>query len=334
MTIEFELSNHANSEWDKSILNNSTPEFCQTSIFGKFLNRIGAEVNFLLIYDRGELVGNCLLEVKKEKIASWRYGPKIRIDRIDDEEAILMQMFRFLQNSKFKAIEQTQTAKNFPDEGHFNENSTFFSRIGSSPYIDIRPDMDKLLHNFDRSVHKNVNKCIRAGVDIKISETNELVGTYLDLLTWFRENRNFDLPFLHPNEETMKLFNNSITNMGIALAYLNGRAIAGMGFIRIGKIMTELAIATSHDYESLKLPANDFLKIKAIEFYKDKGIEFYDLAGGEKNPNDSKKKNILKYKMKFATGSTPYGFIDRKILSINWFPYAVKRKLIYIFKNK
>lgn len=333
MTFEFELSKNPRDTWDKEILTSDFPEVLQTTMFADLIETRGNEVGYVSIYENGELLGNCLIEILTGKIATWNYGPVIHSANIKFENEIIIQLFGFLKKRGFTAIENIKTNKRFLQQDPFIEDMSLFSRIGESPFIDIRPNNEDILHSFDRSVRKNVNKCLRSGVEILIAEDTSFLEPYMKMLTWFRASRNFTMPPFYPNSTTMKLFNTSTSSMGIALAKYNGDFIAGMGFVAFGNLMTELAMATSSEYEKLKLPINELLKIKAIEFYKNKGIEFYDLAGGEKNPSDAKKQSILNFKRKFASGYASFGIIDRKILAPGWYSTALKRKLFNYFRN-
>jgi hypothetical protein len=334
MTLEFELSYNPSSTWDNEILNNEFPEIFQTSKYGEFIQNSGKRSGYITIYDNGNLVGNCLIEISKEKICSWAYGPIIKSELIDRQEEIIIQLFGFLRRNGFIAVEKAKTQKDFTGKRTLEKKAGLYSRIGESPYIDIRPEMEEILSSFDRSVRKNVNKCLRNGVEILLYEDTSLLEPYLEMLSWFRLNRNFGMPSFFPNAQTMGLFNSPITSMGIALAKYDNKYLAGMGFVTIGNMMTEIAMATSKDYELARLPINDFIKVKAIEFYKSKGIELYDLAGGEKNPTDPKKLSILTFKQKFASNNAPFAMIDRKILSPRWYIKAFNRKINYSLMKK
>jgi hypothetical protein len=333
MAYEFEISYQPRTTWDNEILDYEFPEIYQTSLFGELILKSGKTPGFISIFANGKLVGNCLIEISNEKIATWSYGPLIKSEKANSQEEIIDRLQFFLKQSGIISIENVKTRKYFNRNTAFNERAGIYSRIGESPYIDIRPGMEELLHSFDRSVRKNVNKCERTGVEIVISENTDLLEPYMEMLSWFRSSRNFGMPSFFPHNDTIKMFNTSITSMGIALAKFEGHFLSGMGFVTIGNTMTELAMATSKEFETAKLPVNDYLKVKAIEFYKQKGITLYDLAGGEKNPTDPKKKSILVYKQKFATGSAPYGMIDRKILTAFWYPIAVRRKIKYLLSK-
>jgi lipid II:glycine glycyltransferase (peptidoglycan interpeptide bridge formation enzyme) len=333
MTFKFDLSNRPRDTWDSEILAYEVPEVCQTSLYGELILKSGKTPGFISIYQNGDLIGNCLVESSNEKIATWLYGPLIKSEKVNKQEEIIKELLLFLKKIGMTAVENAKTQKYFDPKITFNEKSDIYSRIGGSPFIDVRPDMNEIMNSFDRSVRKNVNKCERNGVEIIISEEITLIEPYLEMLSWFRSSRNFGMPAFFPNTYTMKMFNSRITSMGIALAKFDGDFLAGMGFVTIGSIMTELAMASSYKYEAAKLPVNDYLKVKAIEFYKQKGITLYDLAGGEKNPSDPKKLSITQFKQKFATGTASYGMIDRKILSYTWYTTAVKRKIKYIFSK-
>lgn len=334
MTLEFELSYNPTRTWDNEILNNEFPEIFQTSKYGEFIQYSGKRAGYVTIYDNGNLIGNCLIEISKEKICSWVYGPIIKSEFIDRQEEIIIQLFDFLSKNGLIAVENAKTQKDFTGKRTLEKKEGIYTRIGESPFIDIRPEMDEILSSFDRSVRKNANKCTRNGVEILLYEDNTLLEPYLEMLSWFRMNRNFGMPSFFPNSQTMELFNSPITSMGIALAKYEDKFLAGMGFVTIGSIMTEIAMATSKEYESAKLPINDFIKVKAIEFYKSKGVEIYDLAGGEKNPSDPKKQSILTFKQKFASNNASFGLIDRKILSPRWYLKAVTRKINYSLMKK
>jgi lipid II:glycine glycyltransferase (peptidoglycan interpeptide bridge formation enzyme) len=274
-----------------------------------------------------------LIELSNQKIATWYYGPLLKAEKTANQEDIIKEFLVFLKNNGIIAVENAKTQKYFPSSSIFDQNSGLYSRIGESPFIDIRNNLDEVIKTFDRSVRKNCNKCERAGVEVEISEDTTLLEPYTEMLIWFRSSKNFGLPTFFPNADTLKIFNSPITSMGIAMAKLNGHYLAGMGFVTINNIMTEIGSATSKEYETEKLPVNEYLKIKAIEFYKQKGISIYDLAGGEKNPSDPKKQNILAFKQKFTVRNAPYGIIDRKILSPAWYANAVKRKITFFLQK-
>lgn len=333
MGFHFEIYDQPPVKWDKEILNYEFPEICQTSIYGEFLRNSGITPKYILIFYKSDCIGNCLIQVTNQKIATWLYGPLIQSKSGISQEEIIKDLLIFLKKTGIIAVENAKTQKIFDRKTTFNEKSEMYSRIGGSPFIDVRPDMNELMNSFDRSVRKNVNKCERNGVEIIISEGPNLVEPYQEMLSWFRSSRNFDMPSFFPNIITMKLFNTAVTSMGIALAKFEGEFLAGMGFVTIGNIMTELAMASSEKYETAKLPVNDYLKVKSIEFYKQKGITLYDLAGGEKNPSDPKKRSILLFKQKFASSTALYGMIDREILSTAWYPLAIRRKIKYLISK-
>jgi hypothetical protein len=333
MQFNFELSDQPPNNWDTEILDCNFPEILQTSLFGEFLINSGKHPKYISIFENEKLVGQCLIQVINHKIVTWNYGPIMKTSLDYCLEDVIFALIKFLKNCGFAAIENIKTHKLFTHNTELNEQSDIYSRIGGSPFINIGPNLKEVLNTFDRSVRKNVNKCERNGVEVIISDDTSLLEPYTEMLTWFRASRNFGMPTFFPNNETMKLFNSSMTSMGIALAKFEGRYIAGIGFVTIGKIMTELGIVTSSDYQSVNLPVNEFLKIKAIEYYQQKNIEIYDLAGGAKKPTDPKKQNILKFKQKFTQTNATYGIIDRKVLSAAWYPFAVKRKIQFFSQN-
>lgn len=335
MKFHFEISNQSTPNWDNEILKYDSPEICQTSFFGEYIQKSGGQPAYISIYENGDLIGNCLVNITRDRICTWSYGPMISTDRTTLQEEIIVQLFDFLRKNDIVAIENIKTQKHFNTNVSFDENEKIYSGIGESPYIDIRPGMDEILGSFDRSVRKNINKCLRNGIEVLISEDATLLEPYLEMLSTFRLSRSFDMPSFFPNTDTMRIFNTPLSSMGIALARYEGQYLAGMGFITFGSTMTELAMATSKDYESVKLPVNELIKVKAIEHYKDKGMQVYDLAGGKKDPTDPKKISILKYKLKFASNTASFGMIDRKILKSVWYFQATQRKIKNVFlKNR
>jgi hypothetical protein len=333
MIYEFELTNQPRATWDLEILGFEFPEIFQTSIYGEFIEYTGKTPGYISIYKDGGLIGNCLIETSNERIATWAYGPLINSNFVLDQEKIIRELFSFLKTRGVIAIENAKTRKYFDPLITFNENSDLYSRIGGSPYIDMQPGSEEIMNSFDRSVRKNINKCVRAGAEVIFSEDTTLLEPYTEMLGWFRSSRDFGLPLLHPNSDTLKIFNTSLSTMGLALVKLGDKFLAGIGYVTFGKMMVGIAMAPSKENLVAKLPVNDFLFVKAVEHYKQRGIRILDLAGGEKNPVDPKKFNIVLYKQQFTSKSASYGMIDRKILSNTWYVNAIKRKIKYILSK-
>lgn len=333
MKFEFEISNTPRASWDNEILAYESNEICQTSMYGEFIQNAGMSPAYISIYKDGGLIGNCLAEISKQKIAKWFFGPLLKAEVSNLQEEIISELFAFLKKNSIIAIENTKTQKYFTSQTSFYEDSRIYSKIGESPFVNIQMDMQSLINSFDRSVRKNINKCESNGVEITISDKNELVEPYIELLSQFRSERNFSMPPLFPNNETMRIFNTTFTSMRIAIAKHEGQILAGMGFVTCGNTMTEIAMATSEFYKIKNFPVNDYLKVKAIEFFKEFGIKIYDLTGGERNHVNHQKRGIVDFKKKFANGYATYGMIDRKVLSPLWYPSAILRKFNYLVSN-
>ena len=115
-----------------------------------------------------------------------------------------------------------------------------------------------------------------------------------------RQKLGQPMPLFYPNASTLSLGNRGHTTFSIALASVEGTYLSGMGFISLGQVVTEIAVAQSEEYFIRKLPAQDQIKVAAIEHFASKGVRYYDLAGIASLPASEKETNIRRYKLKFS----------------------------------
>jgi lipid II:glycine glycyltransferase (peptidoglycan interpeptide bridge formation enzyme) len=184
-----------------------------------------------------------------------------------------------------------------------------------TPVIDLRRPAEARFRSFDASVRKNVRKCERAGMTVELTADLDAVAEYAALVKEYRQRMSLPLPPLFPQVRLASLFDASSSRMFVALARVDGEAIAGLGFLMFGRVMFELGAAQGPTYAERKLPAHDVIKVAAAEYGAKAGAAFYDLAGVRREPGSEKEANIRRFKLKFTQRCAGFSVIRNRMLS-------------------
>jgi hypothetical protein len=299
------------------------PNIYQSNSFYRFLksnpyfySNPGRQSHIIILSGR-EQIGRLLISMDDSGLqASWQSGPIVRKDYQQVYGEIFHKMIIFLKKVGIKKIHSgtTQIFYDSAKEILYPKDSLSFE--GETVVVDLRQDSSSIFKSFDRSVIKNIQKCLKVGVSVKFinSPNNSEFNIYTDLLTKFRNRLGFPLPPFYPNETTMKLFNSEGYSMNIGLGIFNHKILCAMGYVSFGNIVTEIAAVRADEYENVNLPINDLMKITAIEKFKNEGMDYYDITGGRKNPSDTKEQSINRFKRKFSNELRSYGYIWEKPL--------------------
>lgn len=315
------------SNWDKELLTYEYPHPFQSVPFTQYFHKRGYNQFYFHIILDGDVIGHCCVSIMHKKIAAWYYGPVIKKQFRDKYNDIVSKLKQFLLKKGIACFDNVKT-QIFYDNVRYERDRNLYSRVCHTPFIDLRRSLEEVNSSFDNSVRKNIKKCEKAGVEVIITNEPWAAGPYLQMLSYHRLKLGLKMPPFYPDLENLKSFSGSYVSMDIALASLKGTYLAAIGFIKFGKIFTEIGLGQSEAYSRMKLPIHDLIKVKAIEIYKKKGFEVYDLAGIEMNPKNQKEHNIRRFKLKFSKDIAEYAIIRNRGLSyLQYFKYKIMHKI-------
>ena len=306
--------------WDAQLLEFRYAHPFQTTSFADWMALKGDIPLYLRFFGGDQLIGLCLVLKTKNKNAYCLYGPVVKegFDQVYPE--IIDKMFSSLKKNGVLSIESGSTQLNYASSGETkNLPAGFRTEEGESPFVDLRKDIDDIFREFDPAVRKNIRKCKENGMQILFDNQGEYLPAYLDLLEEFRSGRGFALPPFYPNTDSLKIFNRSPLTMELAMAWVNDRFLSGLGYVVFGKVVVPIALAEAEDYRNSKLPANYYLFSEAMTRYQAQGVEIFDITGGRKEPADSKKENIHRFKRQFSKNQAEFLIFPRTVLSPEWY---------------
>lgn len=316
-TFDFE-ERPTEGTWDADLLRRGCPHPFQSSAFAdqypQLVSTAAYQPRRLYIGSSGTQIGQCLVAISRRKTVQWLYGPVVDAPHMASYGAIVEALLKYLAAQGVRAVDFAST-----QVAYGNKAPT----IGPFPgcyaaetcFVDLDPTIEDILRSCDSSVRKNARKCAEAGVSVEFTSDVSAVPEYLALLSDFRKRLGFPMPPFHPTASSMRRFAGESTAMEIAFARVGGVAVAAMGYVVFGSVVTEIAAAESADYVKLKLPANDLIKISAIERFKKRGTKFYDITGGKKEGISSKEQAIRRFKQKFGKESADYYCIEQRYLT-------------------
>lgn len=249
-------------------------------------------------YEVGDGALHCLVLIDRRGWASWYYGPT---GPIELEAEAVAAISRGLRRDGVRVRYATTQPRYFGDAG-----SPPPGTAGETPFIDLRGSAGGLPVT-DRSVRKNVARAEKAGVRVEFVSDRVAIGAYQRLLREHRSRLGLGMPPFYPDVESIRAFDRPSSGMEVALAWIGGELIAGLGFVRFGDVVAEVAVARG----ATELPAHDLIKIRASDRYRELGLAVYDLMGVRAAPTTPKEAGIRRYKLKFASRLARYGVIER-----------------------
>jgi hypothetical protein len=298
----------------------------QSTGYAEWLQRQGYTPNYFhIIYD-SEMIGQCSILINQNNVGTWSYGPVLRDSCPLNYSDVVSELLQYLEKMGVIGVENVTTQVMY-NGSCYEANNALYSEIRETPFVDLQRNIEETYRLFDRSVRKNVRKCETAGVDVFITNDPSALDPYLEMLSSHRSRLGLAMPPFYPNHETKRMFSRPYSSMDLALASINGKYLAGLGFIVFGKIVIEVAVAQSDAYLETNLPAHDLIKVRAVETYGKQGVKYYDLMGVKKRPSNQKEQNIRRFKLKFSKSLAEFATInDRGLAYLPYLKYRFVRK--------
>jgi lipid II:glycine glycyltransferase (peptidoglycan interpeptide bridge formation enzyme) len=129
-------------------------------------------------------------------------------------------------------------------------------------------------------------------------EKSEL-SKYLELLKENRKRMGFAMPPVYPNSILWKHLGEK-GYLKVLLAELDGKPLAGLGFLCFNGLITEIAVAQSQQAIDKKVEASEAIKWHIIKWGHENGFKTYDLAGVKPESKDPKDISMYFFKEKFG----------------------------------
>lgn len=315
------------STWDLELLEYEYAHPYQSIPFSNYMQQKGFRPIYIrILYDK-IIIGHCSVLVMNNKIATWRYGPVVKNKYKSKYNNILYDLKKYLIRNGVVCFDKPETQVFYGDRSFEFDNKLYY-KYCQTPFVKLKNNIEDIYAKFNYSVRKNIKKSEKEGLKVLITNKSDYLGHYLSMLHSHRKHLGFNLPPFYPNLETMKMFSGPNVFMDMALASIDNIYIAGIGFLRFGKMVIEVGVAQSNSYFKVNLPAHDFIKVKAIQHYKMMNLELYDLSGVEKYPSNKKEYNIRRFKMKFSQDLGEYCIMGNNGLSyLSYLTYKIKNKL-------
>ncbi len=304
-------------EWDSELLGYGLVSPMQSSAFIDLMKLRGFEPAYFYLRAGGETIGQVCVGLDRHGFAVWYYGPVVKAGRPLCYNAAFRLLIEELRNEGAACIENATTCARYHG-GALGEPEKYFhiyNEIIDTPYIDLGRSSDELFASFDRAVRKNIRKCDREGAKVEFGKSPGLLETYLEMLKYHRAELGFDMPPFYPDGTSVELFDRPGTEMLVAVASVDDTPLAGLGYVRFGGLLIEIAVAQSPEFRDFGLPLHDLIKVRAMDYFRDRGAVVYDLMGAKKEPATEKESNIRRFKMKFTDRTADIGIVERKVLS-------------------
>ncbi len=315
------------STWDLELLEYEYAHPYQSMPFSSYMQEKGFKPVYILILDGEITIGHCSVLVMNNKMATWYHGPIVKDQYKFDYNNILQELKKYLFKKGIVCFDKPSTQVFYADRSFEFDNKLYYKDY-QTPFVKLKNNIEDIYAKFNYSVIKNIKKSEKRGVKVLITNQSDYLGHYLTMLHSHRKHLSLNLPPFYPNLETMKIFSGPNVFMDLALASIDNTYIAGIGFLRFGKMVIEIGVAQSDNYFKVNLPAHDFIKVKAIQHYKMMNLELYDLSGVEKYPSNKKEFNIRRFKTKFSQDLGEYCIMGNNGLGyLRYLTYKIKNKL-------
>jgi hypothetical protein len=305
----------------------------QSSAFGRWESFRRNRVMYLSIAKCGMKVGQCLVSLSPHGIARWYFGPVLSDTAGFQFDDALAAVVRYLKNCGVVAIGHSLTPPAYGRSTAVPEPS-----VGVACHtllIDLTQPVETLLKAFDRTVRKNVRKCRERQVQVRVSEGDgAALEAYVKLLAEHRKKLGLPMPPFYPNRDSVRCFAASSARLLVALASVDGQAMAGLGFAVLNKVAVEVGVAQSADYDALKLPLQDFIKAEACGALASAGVEVYDLAGVSLAARNRKEESIRRFKQKFSNRLSMYHSIDLRFKALRYYYCRAVAKVGRMFSSE
>ncbi|HYM11513.1 MAG TPA: hypothetical protein VEU62_12320 [Bryobacterales bacterium] len=309
----------------------------QSAAFGEWERLRGQQVAYVSIASMvdagekageqdGEKVGQCLVSIDPRGIAAWYFGPVLHPARNNGanrgpgqrREGALKALLACLRGCGVVAVESGLTPACY--QGPAPGGVPSGGRLRETPVIDLTESDEALPKSFDRAVRKNLRKCRERQAQFSLSEGDPLaLDSYVRILAEHRKKLGFSMPPFYPNPDSVRCFAGRAARLLVALASVEGRPVAGLGFAVFRGLAVEVGVAQSAEYAELKLPLHDFIKAQACRELARRGVEIYDLGGVAPRPCSGKEENIRRFKQKFSSRMVSYQSIEVRFAPVRYY---------------
>jgi hypothetical protein len=166
-------------------------------------------------------------------------------------------------------------------------------------YVDLTLDENVIWENYKQENRKSINRAVRNGVEVEISNTPESIAAFHDLYTHAMVRLGADSAYFFSLNFLSNLFKNLGNCAQLFLAKYNGEIISGSILIGRGRYSHDYLRAFNTDYS--KLVPNNLIVHKKIFWAKEAGYKVFSLQGGH-SPDDG----IFRFKLTFSKATAEF----------------------------
>jgi peptidoglycan pentaglycine glycine transferase (the first glycine) len=281
-------------QWNSFLISQTQGHLFQSYEWGELTQYQGQRIYRVGALEDGRLIGTMLLAVSPIPLPvtvqgirfHWLYsrrGPSV--ERPDTLVALVEHAHTIAQQERAVALRVEPNIAD--DDPQMEEWIRTYQALGfradplatlarRSWVLDIRPDAEQLLANFERAWRKNVRIARRKGVLIREADSERDFDTYYDLLTVTSERADF---FIHSKDFHQQMLR-QFAQKGDAVLYLaehEGEALAAMMLMRFGNWCWGMFGASSKEKRNLK--PNYLLQYHCLLWAKSHGCDYFDFRG-------------------------------------------------------
>lgn len=269
--------------WENFSLSCSPNSFLQSWDWGEFNRELNRKVFRLGVYEKGKLVGICLVIKQITKLGNYLYiprGPILENWHKDEEFDQLVNFLKDLAKSEgciFIKIEPP--IGDSEDNRELFQNLSFrsavtFVQVEDAWLVDLSKSEEELLAEMRKTTRYLVRNEAKTGVRVEISVSQEDIKDFADLLYSTATRKNF---VNHPKDYYIKQFEilAKDNEMRIFKAIKDGKVLAMAVISFYGDMASYLHGASIQTGESVGYS----LQWAAITEAKRRGMKYYNFWG-------------------------------------------------------
>lgn len=285
-----------NSNWDKIVLGMDNHTFFHSSFWAKVLVDAYRYKPFYFVLKNGSTPLAALACMEVSSVFTGRrsvclpfsdFCPPLFSD-MKCLRSLFHEVFQWGKDRGWKYIEWRA------GESVMEDQVPYQSFLGHR--LSLKGGEDRLLGLLRSSTRRNVQKAVREGVQVHVSQTKEAMQTFYDLNCITR--RNHGLP-PQPKNFFSKVYDHIISkkNGYVVLAFHDNNPIAASIYVHFGQKAFFKYGASDKRFHHLR--PNNLVMFEAIKLYADQGYHTLDLGR-----TDLKNKGLLQFKR--GWGATEY----------------------------
>ncbi len=325
-------------QWQNFVLKQENTLFVQSWDYGEFYKRIGEQFWVFGIYeeiDKKELlVGGSLVlstHARRGNYLYMPYGPIINSQNYSGAlRALTDELRHFVREHEYIFVRAS------PFVQARKRNKIYYSKLGyrdapmhalaeNTWLLDITPSEEELLANMKKNHRNLINRCVREGVRVSVSDSDRELDQFNDILSQTAKRHGFHR---FPQKYIKREFDVFAANKQalILKAYLpDGRLDSASIFIFFGN-MSVYRHSGSLNLNK-KLPTSYLMQWQAIKEAKRRGMKTHNFWGIA--PEEASDRHPFKGITRFKKGFGGYGLNllrcqDLPLSARYWFTWALE----------